>query len=106
MKSFVAIVVAIWFCAASAFAPATKLASGVPSQTKITMNAAERTYIMVCMFVSPSSCVRAPYIHTSNPHLSIFSRRSSLMVFRYVLSAVRRDKIPTGLLNILGEKSK
>jgi hypothetical protein len=54
MRSFLAIIVALWFGAASAFAPATKLASGVRAQSMITMNAAERTYIMVCRLIGPS----------------------------------------------------
>ena len=34
----------------------------------------------------------------------VFSHRSSLTVFRYVLSAVKREKIPSMLLEIPGEK--
>lgn len=47
MKSYFAILVAFWLGGVSAFAPATKLAGVVRPQSLITMNAAERTYIMV-----------------------------------------------------------
>lgn len=48
MKSYLALLVAFCVSAVSAFAPATMLTGVASSRSMITMNASERTYIMVC----------------------------------------------------------
>jgi hypothetical protein len=87
MKSFAAILVAALLGAVGAFAPHNQLAGVSRGSSVMTMNAAERTYIMVRLaLLHPFSLLMIPSISSSSHPYHFVSRvaRSNPMVFRYV----------------------